>query len=134
MPRFSGHRTGIRCSARPAAGFQVFLYTGTSLSLGRITLVLTEGTIESLMGTLHHVCKVIPPGWSFLRRMINFLVVFRSPKHPIRHNDEFHRDLAWWLEFFTSWDGVSFFHLPSITSLHDLSRCRGFCRFCCRVA
>ena len=29
--------------------------------------------LESLIGTLHHVCKVVPLGRSFLRRMINLL-------------------------------------------------------------
>ena len=76
--------------------------------------------LESLIGTLHHVCKVIPPGRSFLRRMIDLLCAFRSPHHPIRLNVEFRSDLAWWIEFFGSWDGVSFFRMPSITSLPDM--------------
>ena len=36
--------------------------------------------------------------------------------HPIRLNLEFRCDLAWWREFFTTWDGVSFFRMPSISS------------------
>ena len=61
-----------------------------------------------------------PPGRSFLRRMINLLSAFRSPAHPIRLNLEFRCDLAWWREFFTTWDGVSFFRMPSISSFPDL--------------
>ena len=38
----------------------------------------------------------------------------------IRLNCEFRRDLAWWLEFLQSWNGVSFFRMPSICSFPDL--------------
>ena len=57
---------------------------------------------ESLIGSLHHVTKVVPPGCAFLCRMIDLLCAFRSPSHPIRLNREFRRDLAWWLEFLQS--------------------------------
>jgi hypothetical protein len=75
--------------------------------------------LESLIGTLHHVCKIIPPGRAFLRRMINLLCCFRNPTHPIRLSAEFDRDLSWWLEFFTSWAGVSFFRMPTLMPLPD---------------
>ena len=80
----------------------------------------TRTELESLIGSLHHVTKVVPPGRTFLRRMIDLLCAFRSPSHPIRLNCEFRRDLAWWLEFLHSWNGVSFFRLPSICSFPDL--------------
>ncbi len=51
--------------------------------------------LESLIGSLHHVTKVVPPGRTFLRRMIDLLCAFCSPSHPIRLNREFRRDLAW---------------------------------------
>ncbi len=76
--------------------------------------------LESLIGSLHHVTKVVPPGRTFLRRMIDLLCAFRSPSHPIRLNQQFRRDLAWWLDFFQSWNGVSFFHMPSVCSFPDL--------------
>ncbi len=76
--------------------------------------------LESLIGSLHHVTKVVPPGRTFLRRMIDLLSAFRSPSHPIRLNREFRRDLAWWLDFFQSWNGVSFFRMPSVCSFPDL--------------
>ena len=80
----------------------------------------TRKELESLIGSLQHVCKVVPPGRSFLRRMIDLLCAFRSPHHPIRLNLEFRRDLAWWLDFLRSWNGVSFFRMPSVSSLPDL--------------
>ncbi len=76
--------------------------------------------LESLIGSLHHVTKVVPPGRTFLRRMIDLLCAFRSPSRPIRLNREFRRDLAWWLDFLQSWNGVSFFRMPSVCSFPDL--------------
>lgn len=40
--------------------------------------------------------------------------------HSIRLIAKFRRDLAWWLGYFTCWNGVSFFRMPSISSLLDL--------------
>ena len=75
--------------------------------------------LESLIGHLHHACKVAPQGRSFLRRMINLLSAFRRDDHPIRLNEGFHLDLAWWKEFFLSWSGHSFLLLPEWAPLPD---------------
>ena len=75
--------------------------------------------LESLIGTLHHACKVIPQGRTFIRRMINLLSAFRRDDHPIRLNREFHLDLSWWREFFISWDGLSFLLSPTWAPLPD---------------
>ena len=77
--------------------------------------------LESLIGHLHHACKVVRPGRAFLRRMIDLLSHFRNRVHPIRINAEFRRDLQWWLAFFREWNGISFFLLPGLTPLPDLS-------------
>ena len=42
--------------------------------------------LESLIGSLHHITKVVAPGRTFLCRMIDLLCAFRSPSHPIRLN------------------------------------------------
>lgn len=76
--------------------------------------------LESLIGHLHHACRVVRPGRTFLRRMINLLCCFRNSSHPIRLNVEFRRDLQWWLSFFQSWNGVSFFLSPAVSPLPDL--------------
>ena len=80
----------------------------------------TRRELESLIGHLHHACRVVLPGRTFLRRMINLLCCFRNPSHPIRLNVEFRRDLHWWLSFFLEWNGVSFFLSPAVTPLPDL--------------
>ena len=40
--------------------------------------------LESLIGHLHHAAKVVWPGRTFLRRMIDLLCCFRKKDHPIR--------------------------------------------------
>ena len=45
--------------------------------------------------------------------MINLLGTFRRDDHPIHLNQEFFLDLAWWQEFFQSWNGCSFLQYPS---------------------
>ena len=75
--------------------------------------------LESLIGHLHHVCKIAPQGRTFLRRMINLLCTFRRDDNPIRLNQEFHRDLTWWRKLFQSWDGLSFFLMRAWAPLPD---------------
>ena len=75
--------------------------------LSRLTSLLEEWgdrkvcerrELESLIGTLHHACKVVRSGRSFLRRMIDLLkgTKHRHPcrPHPIRLNKAFRSDLA----------------------------------------
>ena len=69
--------------------------------------------LESLVGHLHHACKIALQGRTFLRRMINLLCAFRREDHPIRLNKDFRLDLVWWQELFQSWNGLSFFLTPA---------------------
>ncbi len=80
----------------------------------------TRCDLESLIGSLHHACRVVVPGRTFLHRMINLLCCFRHRDHPIRLNVEFRRDLQWWLSFFAEWNGVSFFLSSTVSLLPDL--------------
>ena len=92
----------------------------------------TRRDLESLIGSLHHACRVVVSGRTFLRRMIDLLCCFRHRDHPIRLNVEFRRDLQWWLSFFQDWNGVSFFLSPAVSQLPDLvvsSDASGSCGF-----
>ena len=60
--------------------------------------------LQSSIGLLHHACMVVWPGRTFLRKMS----CFRNDSHPIHLNVEFRKDLAWWVEFFGQWNGISF--------------------------
>ena len=90
--------------------------------------------LESLVGLLNHVCKVVRSGFSFLRRMTDLLHSRANATHPgaqtlIRLNRGFCADLAWWQCFMDEWNGVSFLHTPHhLPSLHvssDASGCWG---------
>lgn len=45
--------------------------------------------LESLVGSLHHACKVVQPGRCFLRCILNLFRGLRRPNHPIRLNVSF---------------------------------------------
>lgn len=84
--------------------------------------------LESLIGLLNHACKVVRSGRSFLRRMIDLLhSVQRSPhgKNLVRLNRGFRADLAWWRQFVTRWNGISYLpppsHLPRVEVTTDAS-------------
>ena len=76
--------------------------------------------LESLIGHLHHAAKVVWPGRTFLRRMIDLLCCFQRRDHPIRLNHEFKLDLQWWQQFLSSWHGVGFWFFPGMTAASDL--------------
>lgn len=76
--------------------------------------------LESLIGHLHHAAKVVWPGRTFLRRMIDLLCCFRTRDHPIRLNAEFQLDVQWWHDFLTSWHGVSFWLFPGMSAPADI--------------
>ena len=61
----------------------------------------------SLIGQLQHACKVVRPGRSFLRRMIDLSTVAKKLHHRIRLNRGFQTDLLWWDTFLVKWNGVS---------------------------
>ena len=76
--------------------------------------------LESLIGHLHHAAKVVWPGRTFLRRMIDLLCCFRRRDHPIRLNREFHLDFRWWHQFLADWHGVSFWLFPGLLPEADV--------------
>ena len=78
--------------------------------------------LESLIGILNHACKVVRPGRSFLRRMIDLLTTTRGqatrqPHHHIRVNRKLRADLAWWHTSAAVWNGVAL--VPSELTLAD---------------
>ena len=94
----------------------------------------TRRQLESLIGHLHHAAKVVWPGRTFLRRMIDLLCCFRTRDHPIRLNLEFQLEVQWWHEFLASWHGVSFWLFPGMSAPHGRSSHFGCSRlpgFCC---
>ena len=66
-----------------------------------------------MIGILNHACKVVRPGHSFLRRMIDLLRcphARRTGRRPARHvclNRGFRSDLLWWTAFVVQWNIVA---------------------------
>ena len=84
----------------------------------------TKRELESLIGTLQHACRVVRPGRSFLRRMIDLVHIRKQPHHHVRLNLEFRADLWWWATFVTRWNWIALFPplaLPVITVTSDAS-------------
>ena len=50
-----------------------------------------------------------------MRRMFTLLHSSSDPNRFLRLNAEFRSDLAWWLAFASSWNGVSFLQLSGST-------------------
>ena len=67
----------------------------------------TKHDLDSLIGQLQHASAIIKPGRSFLRRMIILSKSRRCPSHPIRLNQGFRSDLAWWSLFLHRWNGIT---------------------------
>ena len=73
----------------------------------------SQKELESLIGVLNHACKVVRPGRSFLRRMLDLLKASRPrragarPVRFIRLNRDFRSDLCWWRTFAEQWNGVA---------------------------
>ena len=70
--------------------------------------VCSRCELESLVGLLHHAFRVIRPGLSFLRRMIDLLRIPRHQHHRLPLNRQFRTDLRWWLTA-SRWNGVALF-------------------------
>ena len=68
---------------------------------------VTLRQLQSLIGVLSFACKVIVPGRPFLRRLINLTMGVNKTNFHIRLNNEARLDLAAWLIFLDSFNGIS---------------------------
>ena len=76
--------------------------------------------LKSLIGHFHHAAKMVWPGRTFFRRMIDLLSCFRKKDHPIWLNKEFHLNLQWWNHLLAQWHGISFWLYPVLSPAVDL--------------
>ena len=67
----------------------------------------TKRKLLSVIGQLHYACKVVRPGRTFLRRMIDLSTQAREMHHHLLLNAAFRSDLQWWATFLVEWNGVS---------------------------
>ena len=66
----------------------------------------------SLIGLLSFAAKVVPPGRSFLRRMLDLAHSQPLLDSTVTLTDPFFKDLHWWHSFLESWNGRSFLMSP----------------------
>ena len=69
--------------------------------------------VQSLIGLLSHACKVIRPGRSFLRCLIDLSSKVSNLDHFVRLNQSARSDLEWWFQFAKQWNGKAMiYHRP----------------------
>ena len=81
---------------------------------------VTLNSMQSLIGSLHFMCRAIVPGRPFCRRLINAIRGVTKPYHHIRITKAMRLDLQTWLSFFHSFNGISVFHDKFWVSNADL--------------
>ncbi|XP_069133139.1 uncharacterized protein [Argopecten irradians] len=80
---------------------------------------VTLRELQSLIGVLNFACKVVSPGRTFLRRLINLTRGLQRPHHRIRLSHEAKADITAWKIFIESFNGISLL-LPDqwVTAAH----------------
>ena len=63
--------------------------------------------LQSMLGLLNFACRVVRPGRTFCRRLIDSTIGIRKPHHRIRVNNAMREDLNLWLSFLDSFNGVT---------------------------
>lgn len=77
--------------------------------------------LQSLIGMLNFACSVVPPGRTFLRRLIDLTIGLKKPYHHRRLNLQAQADLHAWGVFLNQFNGKGFFPsgiTHSSSSLH----------------
>ena len=65
--------------------------------------------------------KVVRPGRTFLRRLINISTTAKKLHHYISLNKESRRDIEWWQKFLPIWNGTSIIYDNITTHSTDIS-------------
>ena len=77
----------------------------------------TKRELLSLTGPLHHACKIITSGRSFLRRMISLSTTAKELHHHIRLNTGCCLVLQWWSMLLNDWNGQQMLACMSRTNI-----------------
>ena len=84
--------------------------------------VSTKRDLQSLLGNLLYVHKCVRPARIFLNRMLDLLRT-NYDKTVITLNEEFRRDLRWFQNFLTTYNGASFYDHVRAYHLVELDAC-----------
>ena len=80
----------------------------------------TKRELKSLIGKLGAICKVVRPGRTFSRRLIDLSMTVDKMHHHINLNKEARADIAWWTDFLPEWDQKSLIPVPKLILSTDL--------------
>ena len=75
------------------------------INQGCVAKKLTLKELQSVIGSLSFVCKAVPPGRAFLRRIINLTLKLKCPSHRVRITVEARKDFLMWKEFLEKCNG-----------------------------
>ena len=67
----------------------------------------TKSELQQLVGKLSFISKCVRQSRLFLSRILALLRTLKQNGHRIRLSREFRRDIAWWLRFMRTYNGVS---------------------------
>jgi len=90
---FCGDYSGLGPDGSPAPPDKVERIR-TSLIGFKSRKSCTLRELQSLIGTLNFACRVVPPGWPFLRRMIELTRKVSHPHYHIKLTSGFFKDLS----------------------------------------
>ena len=76
----------------------------------------TKTELQSLVGKLSFVSKCVQQSRLFLARILTLLRTLKRNSYHTRLTGEFRKDIAWWLRFMRSYNGVSFISSLSWTA------------------
>ena len=96
--------TGLMIARLPEEKLEKARFHIKRLSL-RKKVCLKE--LQEALGFLNFACKVIKPGRTFLRRLINLTIGVEKPFYKIRLTKEARADLKMWTYFLQHYNGVS---------------------------
>lgn len=65
--------------------------------------------LQSLIGLLNFACYVVPPGRTFMRRIIDLTLGLKHPRHYRRLNSDARADMAAWSLFLDQFNGKALF-------------------------
>ena len=81
-------------------------------AIARKTMTLRE--LQSLLGHLNFACRVVVPGRAFLRRVYALTQKVKKHYHHVKITKEVRADLETWYQFFSKYNGRSFFLLDAV--------------------
>ena len=79
---------------------------------------VTKRELLSLIGSLSFAAKVVKPGRTFMRRLIDLSTSVAELSDIIDLSGPALEDIKWWREFAPRWNGAAFFQDPVVTSEH----------------